>query len=243
MLPLRDRAQVSISFLSGKKRRKRKGTRGKSKAKRHLLDVTRLLYSRQWFRIRVFEIILLRGIKGPPSERLLGSIWQRHEQYLIKDVLANTITLYYITKLLCLKQLAGWYSYRVPLWRLLCGIKLYNLPASLVKSLQVGFGGKFWTGSKHFTFKNKNPQSTLKTTLFPLKAEYTLRGWNANGILFPRITFIKLASFTICDPHLPWKIYRRVLFLVFWGFFSGLTPFSMKNIHTPKHTHTLSFTH
>lgn len=31
MLLLRDRAQVSISFLSGKKRRKRKGTRGKAK--------------------------------------------------------------------------------------------------------------------------------------------------------------------------------------------------------------------
>lgn len=31
MLLLRDRAQVSISFLSGKKRRKREGTRGKAK--------------------------------------------------------------------------------------------------------------------------------------------------------------------------------------------------------------------
>lgn len=65
MLVLRDRAQVSVSFLSGKKEKKKERNKRKSKAKRHLLDVTRLLYSCQWFRIRVFEIILLRELKSP----------------------------------------------------------------------------------------------------------------------------------------------------------------------------------
>lgn len=55
-------------------------------------------------------------------------------------MLANTITLYYITKLLCLKQLAGWYRYRGPFWRLLCGTQHSNLLACLVKSLRVGLG-------------------------------------------------------------------------------------------------------
>lgn len=47
MLVLRDRAQVSVSFLSGKKEKKKERNKRKSKAKRHLLDVTRLLYSCQ----------------------------------------------------------------------------------------------------------------------------------------------------------------------------------------------------
>lgn len=60
----------------------------------------------------------------------------------------------------------------MPFWRLSCGTELYNLPACLVKSLEVSFGGMFGTRGKLFSFKNKNAQSIVKTTLFPLQEEH-----------------------------------------------------------------------
>lgn len=59
---------------------------------------------------------------------------------LIKDVLPNTLTFYYIMKLLCFKQSWRCCSHRGPFWKLLSGLKLGNLPACLLKLLKVSWG-------------------------------------------------------------------------------------------------------
>lgn len=245
MLLLRDRAQVSLSFLSGKKRRKRKGTRGEGKAKRHLLDVTRLLYSCQWFRIRVFEIILLRGIQRPTEREAVCSIWQRREQYLIKDVLANAITWYSITKLLCLEQLAGWYRYWVPFWRLLCGIKLCNLPACLVKSLQVGFRACLELEPGTSPSKKKKKKSIPKAHQRPPCSHEKWNTHYIDNMHLPGIAFIKFVSFDMCERSTHTHHGKKIgLFLAQlpspWRLCAHPPTCTHMHAHTCTHAHTYS---
>lgn len=146
-------------------------------------------------------------------------------------MLANTITLYYITKLLCLKQLAGWYSYRGPFWRLLCGIQLSNLLACLVKSLRVGFG---------------RPSTSTSITKIP-KAQwrplYPFWKWSSDYVnqtpkAFPSSQFVSLSLHHL--PYMPPTSHGHMQFccLVWVGEGWLDSPFHEEHKHTCTQPHT-----